>query len=405
MKEKKISPKTLAAVIVVAVVVIGIIIFCITEHGRYQGAVSTPPPTGGIGGPTSASGAPDATPTIDPMKPPAPGEEEPITGVDERHYINNVVLSSPTNDGGTFYLGVDLGPDLQDAIYLSPTTSYSSMDGVNIGYYMSASPNPPAPQYGDWVNPGSDPDQHDYYLETVFDVAKPATYVNNEEYGVLWTDNRMGTNRQGTEIYIRAVDLGSGDIMGTYKATITYNKNSDTYALTALENTDTLYTGYLTPTERTELLSWCYDVLHDGGLETATGAYYNIQDVDKDTVLAMSTVEYVGSRTYFPRIRELFGRIVSSYEFTENNKDLVAVNLYCGLGSHTLYFSPSAKPYSEWFDLSTSDPSAPSDPNYEDPTITSWWIDTPLTSKQLNLAGCDVFYPDQMDGEAQKFFR
>lgn len=399
MKKTKIPPRMLLVLVAAAVFLVCIAGFCIAQWAQRPASPTTPPASQppaydnllqpGSSAPPPASSAPGQ------IAPPMQGEFI-HNDTEDRRYLNNKVLTAPLVGGGVFSLGVDLGQEHFDAIYLSPTTSFS-LDGATIGYYISSTPFLPIPQYGPWVNPSQIPGANDFVIETVFDVAKPAAYVDEENYGICWMDDRMMMDapKQGGEVYIRAVDLGAGKLLGTFRATIDYDAIGDTYAMTSLENTDVINTGYLSAEERYELLSWCYDMLVSGNIAHDMGALNDIQRYgDKETAIANSTVEYTGDRTYFSQVYRFNGKTTSSGGFVTKHKDLVAVNLDCGdTGFFTFYFSPTADPLSEWYMDQESGAIADIGVSLE-----------PLTSRQLNLAGWDIYAPRTANHMTETYF-
>lgn len=326
------------------------------------------------------------------------GRATPPPGNDRR-YVNNKVLTCTLNNGDTLYVGIDLGAQaFQDALYLNLNSSYA--ERASVGYYVYSTPYDATPQYGEWQTTSTafGGDQHNFIVQNTLDQLKPATYTDSENYGVMWMDERMGGDKTmvgDADIYIRAVSLGKGKLLGSCKATVKYDAAQDIYQLDSLTNLDVRETGYLTETERQELLDWTYTYVAAGLLPKDGGASVYLSTSAKDEVLAASTVEYTRDRTYYPnaRVCGYTGRYIQNNAFTSSNSNLVAVSLDCGaMGFITVYFSPDAEGLESLYgDTETMLLNVPEDTMQEIKDALSSLSFEPLTSKRLIYAGADLF--------------
>lgn len=401
----KTPSKWLVIGVVVAVLLGCVLVFWLTQDGE-SGPIL--PPVGGVPDetvtpPVSPTAATDFFGhTLEPLPTMTTTDKDgrvtPPPG-DDRRYANNKVLTCTLNNGDTLSVGIDLGAQaFQDALYLNLSSSYA--ERASVGYYVYSTPYDVTPQYGEWQTTSTafEGNQHNFIVQNTLDQLKPATYTDAENYGVMWMDERMGgseTMAGDADIYIRAVSLGKGKLLGSCKATVKYDAAQDVYQLDSLTNMDVQETGYLTEAERQELLDWTYTYVAAGLLPKDGGASVYLSTSAKDEALAASTVEYTGDRTYYPnaRVCGYTGRYIPNNAFTSSNSNIVAVSLDCGaMGFVTMYFSPDAEGLGSLYgDTETMLLNVPEDTTQEIKDALSSLSFEPLTSKQLIYAGADLF--------------
>ena len=150
------------------------------------------------------------------------------------NYMNDRILTYDYGSG-TISIGVDLG--VQDYIYLNPSCSEASAEaGKQVGFFITAS----SPRLDIGYTEGAAAtdtqnaqDANLVMLGQTYDTAVPAGYKSAENYGVRWERDTMEINEDdgGTTLYIRAVNLSSGELIAMCKATIVYDEATDTHHL------------------------------------------------------------------------------------------------------------------------------------------------------------------------------
>lgn len=135
---------------------------------------------------------------------------------------SNAVMGATVN-GVDFTVGTN-SEDKQGGFYINPTCkSYA-----NIGYYISADKG--RLDYNRWYTDASD---GNYYLpDILYSDRIDCTYISDEDYGIKWQEDVSVTGDVGdTCITIRAVNLGSGDYIGTFYINLALDKENLNYSI------------------------------------------------------------------------------------------------------------------------------------------------------------------------------
>ena len=126
-------------------------------------------------------------------------------------------------------------------------------------------------------------------LGQTYDTAAPAGYKSAENFGVRWERDTMEINEDdgGTTLYIRAVNLGSGELIAMCKATIVYDAATDTHHLDALTSSDVVDTGEMTQDEKSVLVQDAITFMQ------GTGNFTPPTEADWTNAAATAKVEHV----------------------------------------------------------------------------------------------------------------
>lgn len=277
-----------------------------------------------------------------------------------------------------------------DMVYLNPQASVTGFPDSKIAFYLT-------PSRGDLVyssesysgkNDGDNADRKFFATDWAYDELMPVEYIDSENYGVGWCNNYLhdGKMREGADIFIRAVDLSHRNrLLATARATIVFDEQTKTYRLSGLQSTDVSATGELTAEERTELISRAYDFASNLRYGPSQSIANSLQQVGtKEEAVEKATVEFLGNRTYFPRLFDSSQQSVLSSIYTNRFDDIFAVSIPVKeKGFLTLYYSSAAYPLS----LDAQD---------ED-NVTG--IDfSQVTSRGLIYFGADYYNPETRSG-------
>lgn len=252
------------------------------------------------------------------------------------NYMNDRILTYDYGSG-TISIGVDLG--VQDYIYLNPSCSEASAEaGKQVGFFITAS----SPRLDIGYTEGAAAtdtqnaqDSNLVMLGQTYDTAVPAGYKSAENYGVRWERDTMEINEDdgGTTLYIRAVNLSSGELIAMCKATIVYDEATDTHHLDTLTSSDVVDTGEMTQEEKSSLVQDAITFMQ------GTGNFTPPSEVDWANAAAAAKVEHV-PEPYFTQFSDTEGQPVRSFDFPYNRCEIWAVNLQFPSGFITVYFAP-----------------------------------------------------------------
>jgi hypothetical protein len=136
-------------------------------------------------------------------------------------YVNAV--TSISLNGGEFTVGTD-STGKNDGYYINPICKTFK----NVGYYIKA--NKGSIEYSDWY---TDTEDSNYYLpDILYSDRIDCTYVSEEEYGIKWKEDISVTGDVGdTIISVRAVNLGTGEYLGTFYINLLLDKVSLNYCV------------------------------------------------------------------------------------------------------------------------------------------------------------------------------
>lgn len=253
------------------------------------------------------------------------------------NYANDRVLTY-NYGSGTISLGVDnLG--VQDYIYLNPVCSEASAQaGRQVGFFITASSPRLDISYSEGAaatDPMNAQTANLVMLGQTYDTAAPAGYQSVDNYGVRWERDELEINEDngGTTLYIRAVNLSSGELIAMCKATIVYDESTDTHHLDTLASSDVVDTGEMTQEEKSALVQDAITFMQ------GTGNFTPPNEADWTTAASTAKVEHV-PEPYFTQFSDKDGQQARAFDFPYNRCEIWAVNLQFSTGFITVYFAP-----------------------------------------------------------------
>lgn len=252
------------------------------------------------------------------------------------NYMNDRILTYDYGSG-TISLGIDIG--MQDYIYLNPVCSEATGEqGGQVGFFISASS--PRLDISSTEGAAANDEQNVQQANLVmlgqtYDTAAPARYKSAESYGVRWERDEMEINDDngGTTLYIRAVNLSSGELIAMCKATIVYDASTDTHHLGTLTSSDVVDTGEMTQEKKSALVQDAINFMQ------GTGNFTPPAEANWTNAAASAKVEHI-SRPYFTQFSDTKGQQARSFDFPYNRCEIWAVNLQFPTGFITVYFAP-----------------------------------------------------------------
>lgn len=355
--------------------------------------VQTPSPA------VSESLDPEESPSEINTEPVEPSQDEPYeweqnNGMTEPDaaYANIGYYSYNYDPYGAFIcVGVKTDEET-DMVYLNPQASVTGFPDSRIAFYLT-------PSRGDLVystesysgkNDGKNAGRKFFVTDWVYDELMPVEYIDSEDYGVGWCNNYLydGKMHEGADIYIRAVDLSHRNrLLATAKATIIFDEQTKTYRLSGIQSTDVSATGELTAEERAELVSRAYDYASDLRYGPSASIANSLQVVGtKEEAVAKATVEFLGNKTYFPKLFNTSEQLMLSSIYTNRFDDIFAVSIPVKeKGFITMYYSAEAPQLS----YLGKDLDRANEGDMEGlPDL------TPATSLELNYFGIDFYNPE-----------
>lgn len=252
------------------------------------------------------------------------------------NYMNDRILTYDYGSG-TISIGVDLG--VQDYLYLNPVCSEASAEtGKQVGFFITASSPRLDISYAEGAAATEELNAQEanlVMLGQTYDTAAPAGYKSAENFGVRWERDIMEINEDdgGTTLYIRAVNLSSGELIAMCKATIVYDAATDTHHLDTLTSSDVVDTGEMTQEEKSALVQDAITFMQ------GTGNFTPPSEADWTNAAATAKVEHV-PEPYFTQFSDTEGQPVRSFDFPYNRCEIWAVNLQFPSGFITVYFAP-----------------------------------------------------------------
>lgn len=286
--------------------------------------------------------------------------------------VNNRELSYTYDTyGHTITVGMTTGWRC-DYLYINPRCN----DSISVGYYMTSDLYYLELENGERPVNSTEPIGHpvnyegfkgikDFcILDRTYDTLNPAVYRSEDEYGARWSYDPLAVvNSSGHEtahVYIRAVEIASGNILAVLKLTISWV--GDHYEMTSLESNDVYDTHEMSGADR--------DLAVDRSIEfLKTRSTMDKDGINKDywgTARNLTLVEHRGP--YFLNFYNDNNLAVIRRNYQKY--DIYAVNITLkGYGFVTVYVTPNVL-------LQGSSKSA-IDPNNLD----------------LQVVGYDAFYP------------
>jgi len=233
-------------------------------------------------------------------------------------------------NGDAITLGADLG-STDSMLYLNPVASITD-EGRKVGFYISSSRVPVEIEEGTWqdLNAGINSSSSNFVINWTYDELIPANYVSETQFGVGWVNDTLYDGKQdtGADLYIRAIDLGTHQMLAIFKATIIFDPDTGCYALDSVQGNDVARTGELTMEDRTALLSDAYDLVSNETYGPNALAANHMASTDRDWAISNGFVEYLGKdRMYFNKCLTTVRRASLSSKQWKYYSDIFAVTI------------------------------------------------------------------------------
>lgn len=343
MKKRKKTENPVWAVLVAAALT-GLVLITVAVSSRQQTsdrneeeAVATPTPS--------------AEPT-DSISPPSLDEvvisedgNAAVAVKSDGSYSNAEKLEIQTGYGR--YISLGLGNDaIRNAIYINPHMRYDYAENPDEQYGFLIRTDRVPLEYADTVPAaGGDPKNAAHIdlaiLGRTYDKLSPAGYSDPEHFGMRWIDSPAfgGKSHDGDTLYILAVRISDGTLMGAGRADIVYDYPSNTYSIRNFRNSDVLYTGELPGEWRDRLYEDAVAFIRTGNEKFHIG----FNGTNWEDIRQFAVIEKV-NRTYYSKFFNTLGNVISSGRYA--GMDIYAVNINCsGYGFFTVYFCPEPMAY------------------------------------------------------------
>lgn len=317
-----------------------VIILCLRSCSAPASDTQSPtaqPSSGTQNAKPDSSQEPLQSPDPGPMTDYTDGEDNSTWGKENSGLYKNDRVLVYNYGNGTISLGVE-APDETSALYLNPVCSEAATDALHqVGFYITAS----SPVLYFSHSAGASPSDginaayaNFIMLGETYDTAAPAAYVDAENYGIRWENDPLGINTDdgGTTLYVRAVNLNSGQLIAMCRATIVHDKENNTYELSSLTSSDVVDTGEMTAEEKADLAKRAVEFMTVQNIVTPPEGSW-------DKAQANAKVEIVPT-PYFPWFIGVKGERLKAYEEPYRNCTIWAVNLPLVTGDVTVYFAP-----------------------------------------------------------------
>ena len=245
------------------------------------------------------------------------------------------------------YIIIGLGNDeFRDSICINPHMRYDYAENPEEQYGFLLRTDRVPLEYADTdPRPGSDPQNVSYTDLAIqgrtYDKLVPASFSDSDHYGVRWEDRPAfgGQPHDGDTLYILAVRISDGTLMGAGRADIVYDYPSDTYSIQNFRNSDVLYTRELSKEWRDKLYDDAVAFLQTGNDKLHIG----FANTDWSEMKQFAVIEKL-NRTYYGKFFNTLGNVISSGKYA--GMDIYAVNINCsGYGFFTVYFCPEPMAY------------------------------------------------------------
>lgn len=309
------------------IALIAIIILCVV-FGHSGGTVSEPTP--------EPSNSPTAAST------PTPEDDESIVWEDECAmgtvgavgvYSNDTSLGCDLAYGVHITIGTDSGDE--NGLILAPRVSYDYARNPNerYGYIVRASSGElvcdtePMPETSAELAGCS----HLYIPGRTYD-----TLCSAENLRWVSSSSAAGGQNTSASIYIRAVRLSDGFLMGCARVNVTLDDNG-MYRLSQLTRSDVSVTGELDNEVRDSLVAEAIQYIQSDAMQPIL----RYSDADYENVRAFIVVEKLPKPIY-GKLFDSAGDVAPAGRFA--GMDVYAVHLpYTGLGYVTVYFAPETQ--------------------------------------------------------------
>ncbi len=267
----------------------------------------------------------------------------------------NAQLSCELHQSIELYLGADVG-ESEEGIFLNPCLIYGNAANPDEPYLFLIRASrgdldylgEPA-AYGTAQNSGK---QYFYLAGRTYDKLVPATYYSPTDYGVKWKNNVVadGLDKTGCQLYIHAIRLADGYLMGAAQARITFDDSANQYKISSLTPSDVSVTGELTQELRDQIVTDAVRYINDDARRNIS---LKIEELDFRNNENFIVVEKL-SCFLFNRFYDADENVVPAGRYAAC--DPYAVNIpYPGFGYLTVYFAPTARVYG-FLDVNIEDP-------------------------------------------------
>lgn len=245
------------------------------------------------------------------------------------------------------YISLGLGSDaVRDAIYINPHMRYDYAENPDEQYGFLLRTDRVPLEYADTdPAPGSNPKNAGQIdlaiLGRTYDKLVPAAGTDSEHYGIRWIDSPAfgGQPHDGDTLYVLAVRISDGTLMGAGRADIVYDYPSKTYSIRNFRNSDILYTNELSAEWRDKLYDDAVAFLQKGNDKFHIG----FTGTDWADIKEFAIIEKL-NRTYYSKFFNTLGNVASAGRYA--GMDIYAVNINCsGYGFFTVYFCPEPMAY------------------------------------------------------------
>lgn len=334
-KSKPISRAALAALCILFVVgmLAILILHAKLEEREKEQQLQTPTPA------VTETGRPQATAV--------PADDPTITYEDatdlhnlDAHgsYDNSRRLFCELGYGIRLYLGAETSDEIE-GLCLNPTLIYDYALNVDEQYIFLIRCSRGALENSGDPSPASSAQNSAFTSLLInsrtYDKLTPATYVNPDAFGVKWVNDITGDSwdKTGAVLYIHAIRLKDGHLMGTAKAIIDYDAGNEFYYLDSVSKSDVLTQKDISSAERTELINAAVGFFNAGNGPVAL----TITDNDRSNLGDFYVVES-RPRPLYNKLFSAKGDVIPAGRLA--GCDLVAVHIpYTGLGYITAYFT------------------------------------------------------------------
>ena len=260
-------------------------------------------------------------------------------------YSNIENLEIQTGFGRYISIGLGSG-EVQDAICINPHMRYDYAENPEEQYGFLLRTDRVPLEYADTdAKPGNAPKNASFsdlaILGRTYDRLVPASFSDPDHFGVRWADRPAfgGQAHDGDTLYVLAVRIADGTLMGTGRADIVYDYPSNTYSIRNFQNSDILYSGELSKEWRDKLYDDAVAFLQTGNDKFHIG----FANMDWTEMKQFAVIEKL-NRTYYGKFFNTLGNVISAGKYA--GMDIYAVNINCsGYGFFTVYFCPEPMAY------------------------------------------------------------
>ena len=251
----------------------------------------------------------------------------------------NAVVSCDIDENIHMTLGVE-SESADKGIFLNPVLTYDQAV-LNDQYIFLIKATRGAIDYVGSPDAGSSDSNKDsrflYLAGRTYDKLVPAEFKSEDDYGVRWysTESSEFMEKLEASLYIHAIRLRDGMLMGSVKADLAYDKETKQISITEIKKNDVLETGEFTEEQRTNIIMAAIRFINKGN--NKFDVY--ISENDYNTISHMVVVEHLKTPLY-PRFFDAVAQVSPAGRYSQC--ELYAVHLpIIGYGYITVYFAPA----------------------------------------------------------------